>query len=792
MAPSKTGQSEEEPLSVSAEPTYQQLLDRVKELEERESMYKSLADNTSDLFYRTDHEGEITYLSKSALELSGYSHEESIGLNMAEDIYQIPEEREEFISQLKKNGRVKNFEACLKRKNGTTWWALTNAHIYYHANGNMAGVEGVTRDITARKIAEKKLLDNQHKFKTIFKTSPDAITLNRISDGRYIDINDGFSRIMGYQPEEIIGKTSLDLNIWKNQEDRNRAVEQVQQKDFVENYEAEFVTKQGEIKHGLMSASIIEIANEPVFLAVTRDMTDRKRAEEDMAFMKFAIDHIHEGVFLTDQTGSINYVNNEACRELGYSKHELTNMFIWDIDHNFRVSSWAEFWQEFVDQKCIKLETTHWRKNGSAFPISVSANYIEYNGKAYNLGLVTNITEHKRMEEQRQQFEEQMMQAQKLESLGVLAGGVAHDFNNLLAAIMGHSELTKRRLPPGSTAIENLHQIEKAAERAADLAKQMLAYSGRGKFVLETLDLNFLLEEMLHMLQVSISKKIVLRLQPYTPLPSVNVDATQIRQIIMNLVINAAEAIGEKSGTISISTGCVDCDASYLRSVWLNENIADGLYVYLEVADTGCGMAEETLSKIFDPFFTTKFTGRGLGMSAVLGIVRGHKGAIKVYSEPGKGTSFKILLPASHQPAELFKDDTQDDDWSGSGTVVFADDEESARSIGIEMLKELGYHPLVAVNGQEALDLYQSHPDIAFVMLDLTMPKMDGEQCFRELKKIDPAVKVIISSGYNEFEVSQKFVGKNISAFVQKPYKFATLKNAIKDLINTKDVDTGK
>ncbi len=772
----------------SIKPSYQELLSRIRELEERETMYQSLVNNTSDLFYRTDKHGKIVTLSKSACDLSGYTYEESIGLDMAKDIYQFPEERDKFIALLQQHGRVNNYEARLKRKDGSVWWAMTNAHIYYDADGNMAGVEGVTRDITERKIAEEQLRLSEQKFKKTFITSPDAIGLNRLSDGVYLEINEGFTRILGYTLDDTIGVSSLDLNIWKNPEDRQKLIRQLLKNGFVENLEAEFIAKDGSVKFGLMSANIIDIAQEPVIISVTRDMTERKQTAGDMAFLNFAINHIHEGVYLSDEYGQLKYVNNEACRELGYSKEELLSMSVWDIDGHLEKSSWPDFWADFIVQKKVTVESVHQRKNSSLFPVSISANFFEYNGKGYNLGLVSNVTEHKNMEIQRQHFEEKMLQAQKLESLGILAGGVAHDFNNLLAAIMGHSELTKRRLPPGSAAIENLKQIEKAAERAADLAKQMLAYSGRGKFVLETLDLNFLLEEMLHMLQVSISKKIVLRLNPFKPLPAVSVDATQIRQIIMNLVINASEAISDKSGVISISTGCIDCDESYLRNVWLNENLSDGLYVYLEVADTGCGMSQDTLKKIFDPFFSTKFTGRGLGMSATLGIVRGHKGAIKVYSEPGKGTSFKILLPASAKPAELFNHDDQEDSWTCSGTALLVDDEESARGIGIEMLKELGFHPLVASDGKEALKTYQANPDIQFVMLDLTMPKMDGEQCFRELKKLNPAVKVIISSGYNEFEVSQRFVGKHVAAFVQKPYKYSTLKKSIKQLMSLREI----
>jgi CheY-like chemotaxis protein len=227
----------------------------------------------------------------------------------------------------------------------------------------------------------------------------------------------------------------------------------------------------------------------------------------------------------------------------------------------------------------------------------------------------------------------------------------------------------------------------------------------------------------------------------------------------------------------------MNCDSSYLKDVWLNENLTDGLYVYLEIADTGCGMDRETLSKLFDPFFTTKFTGRGLGMAAVLGIVRGHKGAINIYSEAGKGTTFKILLPASGKPAAMFNGEGHKDDWQGTGRVLLVDDEETVRGIGAEMLKELGFATITANDGREAVELFKKTDNIALVILDLTMPRMDGEQCFRELRQLKPDVKVIISSGYNEQEVTQKFVGKGLAGFVQKPYKLSVLKEIIRKVI---------
>ncbi|HEY4745372.1 MAG TPA: response regulator, partial [Desulfuromonadaceae bacterium] len=252
-------------------------------------------------------------------------------------------------------------------------------------------------------------------------------------------------------------------------------------------------------------------------------------------------------------------------------------------------------------------------------------------------------------------------------------------------------------------------------------------------------------------------------------------------------VINASEAIGDKSGVIAITTGAMRCGHDYLSDIRFDEQLAEGLYVFVEVADTGCGMDRDTLARLFDPFFTTKFTGRGLGMAAVLGIVRGHRGAIKVYSEPGKGTTFKVLLPAASGHAErVLQAAAPESSWRGSGTVLLVDDEETIRALGGEMLQMLGFGVLTADNGREALNVYQTHGgEIAAVILDLTMPRMDGEETFRELRRIQPDVRVIMSSGYNEQEVSQRFIGKGLAGFVQKPYNLATLGAVLRQALQT-------
>ncbi|WP_224981981.1 LytS/YhcK type 5TM receptor domain-containing protein [Geomonas agri] len=512
------------------------------------------------------------------------------------------------------------------------------------------------------------------------------------------------------------------------------------------------------------------------------DITEQRKAAESLQMMRFCVDHAGDSMFWIDNEGRILYVNDATCAGLGYSREELLRMSIFDIDPDFPATVWNEHFENLRLRGHIIFETRHCAKDGRIFPIEVNANYVHFGCHEFNFAFARDITERKRAMEERLKLEQQLLHAQKLESLGVLAGGIAHDFNNILTSILGNADLALMRINPESPAIDNLYNIVKASARAADLAKQMLAYSGKGKFVIGNHDINDLLEEMLHILKVSISKKAMLRLNLTHPLPPIEADATQIRQIIMNLVINASEAMGDESGMITITTGSMQCDRSYLKDVWLDENITDGLYVFIEVADTGCGMSKETLAKLFDPFFTTKFTGRGLGMAAVLGIVRGHKGAVKVYSEPGKGSTFKILLPASSKPADTFDHDTECDDWKGSGTVLLVDDEESVRGIGSEMLKEMGFDVVTATDGREAIDNYRSRPDIRFVILDLTMPRMGGEQCFRELRALNPNVKVIMSSGFGELEVTEAFAGKGLSGFIQKPYKFVALRESILSL----------
>ncbi len=387
--------------------------------------------------------------------------------------------------------------------------------------------------------------------------------------------------------------------------------------------------------------------------------------------------------------------------------------------------------------------------------------------------------ERHRLEEEKMEIEKQLQHVQKLESLGVLAGGIAHDFNNLLMGIMGNADLAQLKLSEISPAYRNINSIKVATKRAAELCQQMLAYSGRGKFVIQALNLNDVVLEMNHMFEVSISKKALLKYHLAEDLPSVNADGTQLRQILMNLVVNASESLGEMSGTITISTGAMQCDQAYLKDIYyIDENLPAGLYVWLEISDTGCGMDEETKAKLFDPFFTTKFTGRGLGLSAVLGIIRGHKGGIKVNSKLGRGSSFKLLFPAIEEVVaeKSLEGNFDDQEWRGAGTILLVDDEDVVLETGKEMLEYLGFKVLTATDGREGLEVFKrQRAEIDAVILDLTMPHMDGHETFREMRRLQPDARVFLSSGYNEHEINERFSGQGLVGFIQKPYQLKTV-----------------
>jgi PAS domain S-box-containing protein len=492
----------------------------------------------------------------------------------------------------------------------------------------------------------------------------------------------------------------------------------------------------------------------------------RKQAELAEERVRNILESIGDGFVSVDRDWKVTYCNAEAAKILGRPAAEMPG---------------KSFWNEFPDATTSEIEPKYRQAFGEYKPLRFESfirsrnSYWEQNVYPASDGLSVffrDVTERRR-------FEERARHSQKLESLGVLAGGIAHDFNNLLTAILGSASLIQEELPANSSIRPLADNVIHASERASQLTRQMLAYSGRGRFIVEPIDLAIQVREITALLEASITAQVELILDLQTQGILTEADSGQIQQLVMNLVINGAEAIGPAGGRVIVSTRLTELDGTFARDSLAGNNIEPGQFVLLEVHDTGAGMDEDTLARIFDPFFTTKFTGRGLGLAAVLGIVRGHRGAIKVYSNPGKGTTFKVFFPIASGQV-LPKPVTPVFDYRGNATVLVVDDEAVVQKLARSTLERYGYHVLTASNGKEALDAIGSNGNkIALVLLDMTMPIMSGEETLAKLKTLRPFVKVIASSGYNEIEALRRF-GEGVAAFLQKPYRASQLVEKVK------------
>ncbi|MFZ2958711.1 MAG: PocR ligand-binding domain-containing protein [Candidatus Ozemobacteraceae bacterium] len=522
-----------------------------------------------------------------------------------------------------------------------------------------------------------------------------------------------------------------------------------------------------------------------------RKIVTRKLRESEEKY-RALVDTTGTGYVIIDRNGVVLDANPEYVRLTGnLSLQEIFGHMVneWTAPHDLARNA-----QEV--RKCFEcglvrhLEIDYMNKDGIIIPVEIDATVVP--GPKI-VTLVRDITDRKKTEENRFKMEKQILQLQKLESLGLLAGGIAHDFNNLLMGVLGNADLALLNPGVSNTIREKLNGIISAGRQASDLCRQLLVYSGKGRFILQNLDLKELIQSMGTMLEVSISRKVSLKYSLGKQIPIIEGDPSQIRQILMNLIINASEAIGDNVGTISLSLGVKECSPVFLDQIVGSKELVSGTYVIIEVQDTGCGMDEITCSQIFDPFFSTKKTGRGLGLAAVMGIVRSHKGIIKVYSEKGRGTSFKVLFPVIkgefNQPSE---NDSEILKWQGSGTILLADDQDLVRNIGKGILEHLGFKVILAEDGLEAVDIFSKtattgEEKIVCVILDLSMPKKDGVEVFREIRAMQPKVPIILSSGYNEQEFVSKLVMEEKIEFIQKPYEVKIMAAKLKAVLQKQE-----
>jgi PAS domain S-box-containing protein len=568
-------------------------------------------------------------------------------------------------------------------------------------------------------------------------------------------------------------------------------LDKVFQSKIAQNCEVTLL-KDGDLLANVLLTGIIN-KNEELCNVTMVDITERKQMENE----RLKAQRLYVEAERIGKVGSwhLDFATNEL-----YWSEELYKMY--GFDHTLPPPILSESNTLFTPESWELLSTSIARTRGTGIPYEIELKstekdgsngwmwalgeaVLDKNGNIVGLrGTAQDITQRKQVEEQNIVLEQQLQHGQRLESLGVLSGGIAHDFNNILAIIMGYCDLIMRNY---ATAEKNIPKIEKAAERAAALCGKMMAYAGKAKLNISKVNMVTEVDEVVGMLRATLPSNTAIKTEFSAKVPIIEGDVSQLNQIVMNLIINASEAIGEEQGEVNVSLAKTQIESGKSCEDCHGKPIPPGDYVCLQVTDNGYGMDEATKKRIFEPFYTTKFTGRGLGLSAVLGIIKTHSGALQLFSQPGRGTTFKVFLPALANDTARKKEQTASAPaapWQGSGTILLVEDEEPLRGFVKGRLEELGFTVLEAGNGKEALDMYQSNTaNIALVFTDIGMPVMDGYQLISELKKLNPELPIIVSSGFGETEVITRLGIKNIAGHISKPYNADKLREVLKRIL---------
>lgn len=625
--------------------------------------------------------------------------------------------------------------------------------------------------------------NSQEIFLLSIKHAPEAIFLMS-RDAGFTYVNDQACTTLGYTREEL-----LDLRLWeidplysKEQWDSDWDNYQIDGPIATLKVESLHRRKDGSVFPVEVMAKHFCFGDSEFHVAFARNISDRKQAEQELKLTQSAIDRASIACFWMDARGHILYVNDQACRSLGYTREELLVKSGFDIDPDYTPDKCHTCFKQIRKDQAITFETTHQRKDGSEFPVEITANYVEFDGKEYSCIYARDITLVKRSEEERVRLEMQLRQAQKMESIGRLAGGVAHDFNNMLSVILGYTELIRQRMPREDPIYDDLLQIEKAANRSKETTRQLLAFSRKQVIEPRPVNLNKLIADAQNSLLRLIGEDIELSFIPQGDIWNINFDPSQVNQILVNLVVNARDAM-PRGGRLRIGTKNVYLDEIYCRE---KAGLTPGQYVLLEVSDNGVGIDNDTLSYVFEPFFTTKNVdeGTGLGLATIYGIVKQNGGFIDVQSEEKVGTTFKIYLPKIMKPSLGDEKHLKSEVSASIGRILLVEDDKMVRKMTETMLSEIGYTVLVAETPLKALSVFEETGEtIDLLMTDVVMPGMSGSELSQKVKVISPETKVLYMSGYTQDIIIQHGVLQDGVCFLQKPFTMSDLAQAILHVI---------
>ncbi|MCB9494914.1 MAG: PAS domain S-box protein [Desulfobacteraceae bacterium] len=744
------------------------------------ALVKDIAELSADAIFITDQKGNYVYVNKSACDLLGYTADELTKLNISDIAHKdhVKEQQENF-KKLLETGKTFT-EINITRKTGEIITADLNAALL--PNGL---VYGSCRDITKRKLSEDILRKNTAMFAKMLANIGDVIVIiDKEGINRYKSPN--VERLFGWKPEELVGKSTFE-----NIHPEDIEYTQIFFRELFKNpnakgsIECRYKCKNG--SYNWIEFTGVNLFEDPDIKGILgnyHDITKKKKTEESLKESETRFKALHNASFggITIHDKGIILDCNKGLSEItGYSKSELIGM-----DGLLLI---AEKSRKTVMKNILSgyekpYEAFGLRKNGEEYPVRLEARNIPYKGKQVRSVEFRDITDQKKAEKEQQRLQEQLNQAQKIESIGRLAGGIAHDFNNMLSIIIGNAEIALEEAEDQRPLRDFINEILKASERSADLTRQLLTFARKQTVSPMVLDLNKTIAGMLKMLTRLIGEDISLKFIPDKNIAPVKIDPSQVDQILANLCVNSRDSIKD-IGSITIETSNIVIDESYCENT---PEAVPGNYVIISVSDNGSGMSKKTVKKIFEPFFTTKKlgAGTGLGLATVYGIVKQNKGFINVYSELEKGTVFKIYLPGFSDSFDEIKPvSASNTSQKGSETVLVAEDEEGILNFTVLMLKKLGYKVIKACSGEDALKAAQSFSGrIDLIITDVIMPDMNGKKLSEEIKKIYPEIKTLFMSGYTANVIAHHGVlEKNIN-FINKPFTKSDLASKLREILN--------
>ncbi len=765
-------------------------------LRESEEKYRTILETMGEGIFETDLRGNYTFVNDAACRLVGYERDEMIGNNFR--MCHSPGTMlylKEAYTRMYKTGKseiLMDYEAI--RKDGSVRIHQANTALIRDHAGDIIGSRALVRDVTERKKAEESLRKSEEKYRTILETMEEAYVEIDLK-GRYTFVNDAACRLVGRGRDEFIGIQFRDIFAPRVahylQEVYGRILNTGNPEFLIDH---EMIHKDGSVRNLEANVALIRDASGKSigFRTLARDITQRKQAEEALKKSeeryRSILETMDEMYTENDLKGKYTFVNDAAWRLMGYNSPDELMERKFHLRHPpetikrlFEVYSrvYKTGKPEFISEYEV------FRKDGS-IRINEASVALMKDASGEPVGfrtLARDVTERKKTEEEKARIEEQLAQAQKMESVGRLAGGVAHDFNNMLTVILGYAELIKSRLPRGDPMLADMLEIEKAAGRSRDLTHQLLAFSRKEIIEPRSIDLNGLIKGAQKMLARLIEEDIDLRFYPGTDLWKIRIDPSQMEHLLINLAANARDAISDR-GKLTIETENVHLNEAYCK---MHPEFAPGYYVLLGVSDDGIGMDKETMKHLFEPFFTTKETGRGtgLGLATAYGIVKQNDGFINVYSEPGRGTTFKIYIPKSMEE-EVAKDEAEEAvPAHTTGTVLLVEDDDLVRAMTTEMLEVIGYTVIATGTPEEALSFFEKDKArVDLLLTDVVMPQMSGRELSERIESIRPGVKVLFMSGYTTNVIAHRGVLDEGVHFIQKPFSMSDLARKVRDALN--------